>query len=238
MSSAIVERSHAILSSIEETHASKPQAQSSLILSKGILWSGKSRTWYKIWCDIALLIEKLTEQFIGVLCVQSYDVSSKVKVREPSLTLTGRVHRGSNKLWFQCCTNYNNVVLFLRAIQGYSGGELIAPELMNHVAFPLRWEEFQYDRGSSFILSNTLQAGLIEGGKTPKEGRQTVFFTPLDPFGDDTEEEYDDLSTPRKVHYKNKRKVSQYAVYWVNWGKSTRERITILADTVSCHFLS
>ena len=38
---------------------------------------------------VTLLIEKLTEQFIGVPCVQSYDVSSKVKVREPSSTLDG-----------------------------------------------------------------------------------------------------------------------------------------------------
>ena len=42
--------------------------------------------WYVI---VTLLIEKLTEQFIGGLCVQSYDVSSKVKVRELSLSLNG-----------------------------------------------------------------------------------------------------------------------------------------------------
>ena len=56
--------------------------------------------------------------------------------------------------------------------------------------------------------------------KDTKEGRETAFFTPLDPFGDEAEEEYDDLSKPRKVHYKNKWKVSQVAVYWVNVGKA------------------
>ena len=40
--------------------------------------------------SVLLLIEKLTEQFIGVLCVQSYDVSSKVKVRELSLIIVTR----------------------------------------------------------------------------------------------------------------------------------------------------
>ena len=99
------------------------------VLSKGILWSRESRNWYKIWCNIDLLIEKLTEQFIGVLCI--HDVSSKVKVREPSLTLNSWV---SNKPWFQNCTNSNNNLLYVRAIQGYSGGELIAPELVNHLS--------------------------------------------------------------------------------------------------------
>ena len=47
------------------------------VLSKGILLSGKCSEEKQIWYDIeTLLIEKLTEQFVGVLCVQSYDVSS------------------------------------------------------------------------------------------------------------------------------------------------------------------
>ena len=51
-----------------------------------------------------------------------------------------------------------------------------------------------------------------------KEGGQTVFFTPLDPIGDETEEEYDDLTSPRKAH-KNKWTSSQDAISWVNLGK-------------------
>ena len=45
-----------------------------------------------------------------------------------------------------------------------------------------------------------------QGGKEPREGRRTVSFTPLDPVGDETEEEYDDLTKPRKVH-KNKKTI-------------------------------
>ena len=54
----------------------------------------------------------------------------------------------------------------------------------------------------------------MAGRKDTKERRQTVFFTPLDPFGAEAEEEYDDdLSKPRKVHYKNKWEVCPDAVY-------------------------
>ena len=57
---------------------------------------------------------------------------------------------------------------------------MIAPELMGHASIPHRW-----NRGCSFNMTSILQAGLIAGRKERKEGRQTVFFTPLHPFGDE-----------------------------------------------------
>ena len=89
-----------------------------------------------------------------------------------------------------------------RAIQGYAGGDVIRPELMGHVTIPLKWKESLYQMGSSFNINSILQAGLISGGKGTKEGRQTVFFTPLDSFGEEAQEKFDnDLSWPRQVHY-------------------------------------
>ena len=118
--------------------------------------------------------------------------------------------------------------MYVRAIQGHSGGELIAPELMNYVAVPLRWKELKYHVGSSFTVSSILQAGLIVVGKDSTEGWQT-----------DTEERYDDgLSKPRTVHYNNKWKISQDVVHCVNLRKNTTERITVLEDTNSCHYPS
>ena len=89
---------------------------------------------------------------------------------------------------------------------------MIALELMNHGAIPFRWKEFLYHVGSSFTVNSNLSAGFIAVGKDTEEVRQTVFFTPSDPFGEKTEEEYDDLSRQRKEHCKNKWKVSQDAV--------------------------
>ena len=96
-----------------------------------------------------------------------------------------------------------DVLLYLRANSGaHTGGELIASELMEHVARPLRWKEFLYHVGSSFNVTSILQARLIAGGKDRKERRQTVFFTPLDPFGDEAQEEFNnDSSRPRKDHF-------------------------------------
>ena len=65
--------------------------------------------------------------------------------------------------------------------------------------------------------SSTDQPGLIAGGKdAKKEVRQTVFFTALNPMNDEPEEEYQDLSKPRKVHFKSKWKIIQDAIYLIN----------------------
>ena len=43
--------------------------------------------------------------------------------------------------------------------------------------------------------------GLVVGGKERKGGRQTIFFTPLDPFNSDADEaeSITDATKPRKV---------------------------------------
>ena len=43
----------------------------------------------------------------------------------------------SNKMRFQYCMNSNKSLLYIRAIQGHTGGNLIAPELMGHGAFSI-----------------------------------------------------------------------------------------------------
>ena len=76
---------------------------------------------------------------------------------------------------------------------------LKAPELMGHVAIPYNWKEFLFHRGCSFDVTSILKSGLIAGGRESKEGKQTIFFTLLNPFGDDPDEEEpgDDLSKLR-----------------------------------------
>ena len=90
-------------------------------------------------------------------------------------------------------------------------------------------------------MNSVLPAGLIAGGMGIEEGRQTVFFTPLGPLGDETEEEYDDLREPRTVHYENKETISQDGIYWVNLGKAqdnglqywqTGSHVVVLYDSV------
>ena len=75
-----------------------------------------------------------------------------------------------------------------------------------------------------------------QDSRQSKERRQTIFFTPLSPFGDnpDEEEPSDDLSKPRKVHCYSKWKNSQDAVSWLNSARTQDQGLRILADKVSC----
>ena len=79
-------------------------------------------------------------------------------------------------------------MLDIRALQGHTGGDVIALELMGLVAIPFKWKESLFHRGSSLKMKSILDAGLIAGGKESKDGRQAVFFTPLDPWRDGTKE--------------------------------------------------
>ena len=71
---------------------------------------------------------------------------------------------------------------------------------MNHVLVPCNWIEFIFHKGSAYNQVPFTKSGLA---KESKEGRQTVFFTPLDPCGSDAHEEEgpsEDYSRPRRVH--------------------------------------
>ena len=96
---------------------------------------------------------------------------------------------------------------------------------MNHVAITLRWKEF--------LIS------ILQAGGTPKKGDRQFFFTPL-AFGEESEEFNNDVSKPRKMHYKGKWKVF-HAVYRITLGRAqkkglqfwqTRSHAIILFDSV------
>ena len=134
------------------------------------------------------------------------------------------IRKGSNKTRFQYCQNSCNTFLYIRAIQEHTGGDVI--ELMGDVATPFNRKQFHFYRGCSFNLKSILEARRIGGGKESREGRQTVFFTPLDPFGRKFQV---DLSKPGKVHNKTGWKRAQDAVYWI---QGTRKRYNIWANAI------
>ena len=113
---------------------------------------------------------------------------------------------------------------------------LIAPELMGHVAIPYTWKEFLFHRGCSYDVTSILKSGLIAGGRESEEGGQTIFFTPLSPFGDnpDQEEPSDDFSKPRKVQYHCKLKKYSARRLLDQFSPSTRQRTTVLANQIPC----
>ena len=102
------------------------------------------------------------------------------------------------------CEDSKNSLAHFRAIQGHSGGIPIGPELMEYIRIPSRF---------SFSIQSILENGVIPGGKESDKGRQTIFCTPLNTFGGDSDEEEpsDDYTIPRKVHYHSHWKRNQDA---------------------------
>ena len=90
--------------------------------------------------------------------------------------------------------------MYIRAIQGHSEGMIISPRLMNYLLIPCKWKRFIYHVGRARDQYSIAEVGLVAGGKEGKEGRQTIFFTPLDPFNSDADEaeSITDIKKPRK----------------------------------------
>ena len=81
---------------------------------------------------------------------------------------------------------------------------------------PYNWIAYICHVGSSHYCSFIVQSGLIAGRKDSKAGRQTVFFTALDPMNEIQTNETYDVKEPRVVPSRTKWKVYQNSVYWIN----------------------
>ena len=68
---------------------------------------------------------------------------------------------------FQYCMISPNPILYIRAIQGHTGENLIAPELMGHVAIAYKWKEVLFHRGHQ----SSNQDSSLEDEKVKKEDR-------------------------------------------------------------------
>ena len=132
------------------------------------------------------------------------------------------IYEGSNKMRFQYCMNSKNVLFYIRVIQGHTGGNMIASELIGHVRIPYNWKEFLFHRGVLVMsLQSSYQESSLEDEKAKKEDRSSSSHT-LNPFGDnpDGEEFSDDVSKSGKVLYHRKWKNTQDAVYWINLARA------------------
>ena len=163
---------------IEDTrdHASKPQAQSSLMNypSKEFIQMDKRK-----WNDIPVcgIIErnplewKITKRITNLVRHRDIDhreidgavhwsslcpklrreFESEGARTSSDSQLLGCIHRGSNKPRFKKRVNSNNSLLYVRALQGHSAGELLAPELMNHVACSTQMVRIPVSCGKLFL---------------------------------------------------------------------------------------
>ena len=95
---------------------------------------------------------------------------------------------GSIKTRFEFFLNENGELRCVRAIQGHSGGMIISPRLMNYVKILYKWKQFIYHVGRARDQYSIAEIRLVAGGKERKEGRQTIFFTLLDPCNSGADE--------------------------------------------------
>ena len=153
---------------------------------------------------------------------------------------------GGNKKRFQYCSDPSGQeILYLRALQGHSGRNLIDPSLQDNVLIPSDFFEYIYDIGCAINLHSIMNSGLIPGGQNLSK-RQTVFFTSVDPMNKEHRDPNKiDLEAPRLAWYKQKKwKKHQNTVYWVDIKLAqrkgfkvyqTRSNAIILYDTLPAY---
>ena len=99
------------------------------------------------------------------------------------------IHEGSNKTRFEYCKNSKNSVMYVRAIQGHTG----------------RNTKSSYSTEGVLTIRNLswTKVSLLE--KEKQSGRQSVFFTSFNLFGENFGEEAPgkSLRVPRKVRYRS-----------------------------------
>ena len=151
--------------------------------------------------------------------------------------------RGGNNKRFQYCTDSSGTIVYLRALQGHSGRNLIDPSLQDNVLIPDDFFEYIYHVGCATNLHSIMNSGLIPGGQNLSK-RQTVFFLLVN-LMDKNHKDLDtiDLDAPRHAQYMQTAwKRHQNAVYWVDINLAlkkgfkfcqTRSNAIILHETLS-----
>ena len=134
---------------------------------------------------------------------------------------------GGSKRRYQYCSDNSGRILYLRALQGHSGNNLIDPTLQDNVVIESGIFHHIYHIGCAFNLHSIINNGLIPGGQDLSR-RQTVFFLPIDPRDkNDKDPEYIDFSVPRRARYVHSAwKKHQDAVFWVDINLAIKEGLT------------
>ena len=134
---------------------------------------------------------------------------------------------GGSKRRYQCCSDDSGRILYLRALQGHSGSNLIDPTLQDNVVIGPGIFHYIYHIGCAFNLHSIINNGLIPGGEDLSR-RQTVFFLPIDPRDENHKDpEHIDFSVPRRARYVHSAwKRHQDAVFWVDIDLAIGEGLT------------
>ena len=153
-----------------------------------------------------------------------------------------QVQHWSDERWKSCLAaggGWNNpfgTILYLRALQGHSGNNLIDPTLQDNVIIQRGIFHHIYHIGCAFNLHSIINNGLIPGGQDSSR-RQTVFFLPIDPRDKDHEDpEHINFSVPRRARYVySVWKKHEDAVFWVDIDLAIKEGLPFYQTTIECN---
>ena len=138
---------------------------------------------------------------------------------------------GGNKKRFQYCTDPSGQeILYLRALQGHSGRNLIAPTLQDNVLIPNDFFEYIHHIGCAIKLHSLTNSGLIAGGQYSRRERQTVFFTVVNRMDKEHRDPFKlDLTQPR---LQKAWKEHENTVVLRRHQSSSAERIEVLSNKI------
>ena len=106
---------------------------------------------------------------------------------------------GGSKRRYQYCPDNSGTILYLRALQGHSGHNLIDPTSQDKIEIGSGVFHYIHHIGCAFNLHSSINNGLIPGSQDLSR-RQTVFFLPIDPRDKDHKDpECIDFSVPRRA---------------------------------------
>ena len=134
---------------------------------------------------------------------------------------------GGSKRRYQYCSDNSGTILYLRALQGHSGSNLIDLTLQDNVLIGTGIFPYIYHVGCTFNLHSFINNGLVLGGQNLSK-RQTVFFFPVDPRDESHKDpEHIDFSAPRLARYLHSAwKRDQDAVFSVDIDLSIKEGLS------------
>ena len=134
---------------------------------------------------------------------------------------------GGSKRRYQYCSDNSGTILYLRALQGHSGSNLIDPTLQDNVLIGTENFPYIHHVGCTFNLHSIINNGLVPGGHILSK-RQTVFFLPVDPRDESHRDpERIDFSVPRLARYMHSAwKRHQDPVFWVDIDLAIKKGLT------------
>ena len=134
---------------------------------------------------------------------------------------------GGAKRRSQYCTDVSGIIVYLRALQGHSGSNLIDPLLQDNVKIQSGFFQHIYHIVCASNLLSIINNGLIPGGQNSSK-RQTVFFLPIDPRDKGHQDPAKiDLNEPRRAQYLHSAwKKHQDAVFWVDINLAIQKGLT------------